>query len=285
MKQKGIKATAATALLSAAILGGPVVGSAHGSHGHDKGYSKDSKHSYQMMEKYKEKDDQGKIRKNHSKRDRGDRLHFQQVKHQNHENEKRQVRDLQKTDFQGKDRSKEERKHVDKVKADKPNKVIPTPAPVPAVTVADVTAYGDNNVLPVVNALETAEANVDWTGIQENSRVLSSHLKKLTSLIDKLNNQEDKESLINTYIVPSQEALADAVLVLNAHRTLQNAENSFEKGKVNKAVWKLIKARVLTNKLDRAADDSLQANLQSRIDKLNAKIKETYNKNVEEIAL
>lgn len=49
MKKNCIKVTAATALLSASIFGGPLIGSAHW---HEKGQSKDWKQSYQKMEKH-----------------------------------------------------------------------------------------------------------------------------------------------------------------------------------------------------------------------------------------
>lgn len=268
MKQKGIKATAATALLSATILGGPLVGSAHGGPGHDRGYSKDYKQSYQTMENYKHKDKQGRHGKKDSYKDRWN----QGVQQANFERHEKKSHDKPKN-------------RVDKVKADKPDKIIPPPAPVPDVTIADVTAFGDENVLPYIDALNTAEANVDWEGIQENYQVLSKNVKKVAFLIDKLESSEAKTNLINSYVAPGQEALSDVKLALKANKTLQNAENHFEKGNGKKAVWKLIKARVLTNKLDRGADDPLQANLQSRINSLQAKVKESYKKNLDEVSL
>ncbi len=289
MKQKGMKATAATALLSAAILGGPMAGSAHGGPGHDKGHSKDYKQSYQTMENYKQKDKRDKHWKREGHRDRGDRG-FRQANFDRHgENSKHvervQGRDNGRVESANSQRKENAKSRVDKVRADKPNKIIPTPAPVPAVTVADVTAFGDEHVLPYVNALDTAEANVNWEGVQKNYRVLSVNVKKVAKLIDKLENSEEKANLINRYVVPGEEALSDVKLALKAHKTLQNAENQYAKGKANKAVWKLIKAKVLTNRLDRGADDPLQANLQSRINSLQAKIKESYNTNVDEVSL
>ena len=289
MKQKGMKATAATALLSAAILGGPMAGSAHGGPGHDKGHSKDYKQSYQTLENYKQKDKRDKNWNREGHRDRGDRG-FRQANFDRHGDKSKHVEQVQSRDNGRVESANSERKEntkgkVDKVRADKPNKIIPTPAPVPAVTVAEVTAYGDENVLPYVNALETAEANVDWEGIQKNYGVLSANVKKVAKLIDKLENSEEKAKLIDSYVVPGQEALSDVKLALKAHKTLQNAESQYAKENVNKAVWKLIKAKVLTNKLDRGADDPLQANLQTRINSLNAKIKESYHTKLDEVSL
>ena len=284
MKQKGMKATAATALLSAAILGGPMAGSAHGGPGHDKGHSKDYKQSYQTMENYKQKDQRDKNWNREGNRDRGERG-FRQANFDRQGDKSRHVEQVQSRDNGRVENVNFQRKDKSKSRVDKPNKIIPTPEPVPAVTAADVTAYGDENVLPYVNALDTAEANVDWEGVQKNYKVLSANVKKVAKLIDKLENSEEKANLIDSYVVPGQEALSDVKLALKAHKTLQNAESQYEKGNVNKAVWKLIKAKVLTNKLDRGADDPLQANLQSRINSLNAKIKESYNTKLDEISL
>jgi len=277
MKQKGIKVTAATALLSATILGGPIFGSAHGGPGHDKGYSKDHKQSYHMMENHKQKDKHEKHGKKHGQRDRAGKQGVKQAHF-----EKQGTKSYQVEKVNRKDKSKE---HVEKVKGDKPNKIIPAPAPVPNVSIADVTAFGDKNVLPYIQALDTAEANVDWGAIHENYRALSTNVKKVAKLIDKLESSDGKANLINKYVTPGEEALSDVKLALKANQTLQNAENHYEKGHVKKAVWKLIKAKVLTNKLNRGADDPLQADLQSRINSLNAKLKESYNKNLEEVSL
>lgn len=61
MKKNYVKVTAATALLSATLVGGPLIGSAHW---HEKGQGNDWKQSYQKMEKHQYKQRDNAFQKN-----------------------------------------------------------------------------------------------------------------------------------------------------------------------------------------------------------------------------
>ncbi len=258
MKKTGLKATAATALLSATILGGPLVGSAHGGPGEhggpnkDKGHSNNGYKSHQIMEKREQQKDE---RRDGSEQKRGQ-----------WNNNVDNVSNVQDKKI---DRSNgnagvayQDREHV------KPN--MPE---VSGVTFAVADAYGKNTILPLLANINTAEANLDWPVLAENYHLLSKELKYGTAIFYKTAGEENRSTLIANYKAPAEEARGKLALPLSIYTGLVQAEKELDEDNVAKAWKKIEKLKVLASKLDDVENNALQKDIVNKVIALEKKVK------------
>lgn len=254
MKNNGLKVTAATVLLSAGILGTPLVGDAHGNdHGKERGQS------HRMMDK------------NHHKQERHNNNNVKWGKSSdrhnraNVKNENRDIKDKQSVNV--KNINYVEKQNTD-VKQQKKTDMNPKNS---IVTYAEADAYGKDNILPVIAGVEVAKANLNWDDLVANYYSLNKALKG-TSIFNKVEGENNKEKLAATYKAPAKEKIAELRLPLTIYAGIKHVEAKLDNGETNRAVAKLHVLKELMNKIENVEGDVLLQDLEAKINELETKV-------------
>lgn len=254
MKNNGLKVTAATVLLSAGILGTPLIGDAHGNdHGKDRGQShrkmgknhhKQEKHDYNNI-----KWEKSKYKENRANRKSENRM--------NKETKSVNVQDINYVEKQN-----------GQVKQQKKRDNIPKAS---TVTYAEADAYGKDTILPLIAGIEAAKADLDWDNLLVNYYSLNKALKGI-AIFNKVEEENNKATLAATYTAPAKEKIAELRLPLTIYAGIKHVEAKLDNGETNRAVTKLHMLKQLMNKVENVEGNVLLQDLEAKIKALETKV-------------
>lgn len=290
MKDTSLKVTAASILLSATVLGTPLIGDAHGKDdGRGDGH-KDGKRSHQMMDRKHDRKENRQGQKyrgyeniNWDKKENrnfkdNNKAHVKSKETRNRtENAQNQVNNVQNKPENVQNKAKNVQNKPKKIQ-NKVNKVqnsrekVKNEPKVPLITYAQADAYGKNSILPLIAGTETAKANLDWNTLAKNYRLLSNELKKGTKTFTKVDGKENRDKLIATYNAPAKEKLTALALPISIYSGIGHIEAQLEAGHTGKVMIKLEKLKLLAAKLSNAENDALQKDLITKVKNLESKI-------------
>lgn len=269
MKNNGLKVTAATVLLSASVLSTPLLGDAHGN---DRDNRNDRGKSHRMMEK------------NHHKKESRDFNNVRWEKSDSRDNhvdvksENRINKEKQATNIINENNNKSQPTNMKRVnnteqykyKEKQPEKAVNKPI-VSTVTYAEADAYGKNQILPLIAGIETAKADLNWEELLTNYYSLDKALKG-TSIFNKVEGDNNKETLFATYLAPAKEKMAELRLPLTIYAGIKHVEANIVNGETNRVTVKLHGLKTLMNKIDNVEGNALLEDLEAKLNALGEKV-------------
>ncbi|MEI4769542.1 hypothetical protein WAX74_07770 [Psychrobacillus sp. FJAT-51614] len=249
MKKSTMKVSAATALLYASLLGGPLVGNAQGDDGRDRDKERNNssewKQFHQMKEKFKD-----------------------QERNKRHFDYKSRYKDYDENNIKGVTNVKDSQ--MDKTKDNKKETI--EQKPIPLVTYEQANSYGKNTILPLISAIETAKATKDWEALENYYHLLSKELRKGTSIFYKVDGKQNRESLISVYKIPAQEKRTELVLPITIYMALENVNNTMDKGETINLSYQMEEVRALVNKLEGVDNNPLLEDLVAQVNATDNKL-------------
>lgn len=254
MKNNGLKVTTATVLLLAGILGTPLIGDAHGND-----HSKNRGQSHRMMDKNhhkQEKSDYNNIKWEKSKK-KDNRANGKSENRFNKDKKSVNVQDINNVEKQN-SQVKQQKKSDNKPKAS-------------TVTYAEADAYGKDTILPLIEGIEAAKADLDWDNLLANYYSLNKAIKG-TSIFNKVEGENHKATLAATYNAPAKEEIAELRLPLTIYAGIKHAEAKLDNGETNRAVAKLHMLKELVNKIENVEGNVLLQDLEAKIKALETKV-------------
>jgi len=267
MKNNTFKVTAATALLTATILGSPVLGNAHGKgEGRDGGHKDDKQRSHQMMNHKQDYKEHRQGRYNGQNQDNRNKREEIKLKDSKITNKNKVNNKLEKVESE----TEKSPKKLNKVNT--PNKV---QNKVPKLPYAEAGEYGKKTVLPLIAGLETARASLDWDNLTKNYNLLSKELKKGTEIFGNVEGKENRDKLIAMYKVPALEKSTELALPISIYNGINQIEDLLKAKNTVKAAVKIEKLKLLVDKLGNVENDALLTNLVEKVNSVDSKIKAT----------